>query len=67
MIELPDVFNGGFNGTLAESELRSEAARMRRMHQLPFTLEEWKPRELRARIWKSLGTAFDTRSITSVT
>ncbi len=59
MIELPDVFNGGFNGTLAESELRNEAARMRRMHQLPFTLEEWKPGELRARIWKSLGTSVD--------
>ena len=59
MIELPDVFNGGFNGTLAESELRNEAARMRRMHQLPFTLEEWKPGELRARIWKSLGVSVD--------
>ena len=30
MIELPDVFNGGFNGTPAESELRNEAARMLR-------------------------------------
>ena len=43
MIELPDVFHEGFNGTLAESELKNQAARFRRLHQLPFTKEEWKP------------------------
>ena len=59
MIELPDVFHEGFNGTLAESELKNQAARFRRLHQLPFTKEEWKPDELRAKIWKALGVTVD--------
>lgn len=59
MLELPNVFNGGFNGTLAESELKNQAARFHRLRQLPFTKEEWKPAELRAKIWKSLGVAVD--------
>ena len=59
MIELPDVFHEGFNGMLAESELKNQAARFRRLHQLPFTKEEWKPAELRAKIWKALGVTVD--------
>ncbi len=59
MIELPDVFNGGFNGNLAEAELKNQAVRYSRLHQLPFTLADWKPEELRAKIWKALGVSVD--------
>ena len=49
MIELPNVFNGGFPGTLVESELRTTALKKERMHQVPFTLDEWEPQQLRSR------------------
>lgn len=59
MLDLPSVFNGGFNGTLVESELKNEAARRRIMHQLPFNKNEWNPAELREKIWRSLGVRVD--------
>ena len=59
MLDLPYVFNGGFNGTLVESELKNEAARRRIMHQLPLYKDEWKPAELREKIWQALGVRVD--------
>ena len=59
IVELPDVFNGGFLGNLAESELKNQAARYHRLRQLPFTREEWKPDELREKIWQALGVRVD--------
>ncbi|MBE6357077.1 MAG: hypothetical protein E7058_08210, partial [Lentisphaerae bacterium] len=59
MLDLPFVFNGGFNGTLVESELKNEAARRRLMHQLPFDKKDWKPAELREKIWQALGVRVD--------
>lgn len=50
MLDLPYVFNGGFNGALVESELKNEAARRRLMHQLPLNKEDWNPAELREKI-----------------
>ena len=59
MIELPSVFNGGFNGTLAESELKNAAYRLQRLRQVPFTLDEWDPRELRRKIMEAMGAVID--------
>ena len=59
MIELPSVFNGGFNGTLAESELKNAAFRFQRLRQVPFSLEEWHPEELRSKIMKAMGAVID--------
>ena len=55
MIELPPVFNGGFSGTLAESELKNAAYRLQRLRQVPFTLDEWNPAELRQKIMDAMG------------
>ena len=59
MINLPNVFNGGFLGTLAEAELRSTAIKKDRLHQVPFALEDWKPQELRKKIMKAMGASVD--------
>ena len=59
MIELPNVFNGGFPGTLVESELRTTALKKERMHQVPFTLDEWEPQQLRSRIMAAMGAVCD--------
>ncbi|MBE6357486.1 MAG: hypothetical protein E7058_10340 [Lentisphaerae bacterium] len=59
MLDIPDVFNGGFNGSLVESELKNEAAKRRLMHQLPFNLNEWDPAALREKIWQALGVRVD--------
>ncbi len=57
-MNLPSVWNEGFEG-LCASQLKNKAAEYSRIHQLPDHLKEWKPQELRTRIWKSLGTAID--------
>lgn len=59
MIELPSVFNGGFNGTLAESELKNTAFRLQRLRQVPHTLEEWDPAALRQKIMTAMGAEID--------
>ena len=59
MLDIPDVFNSGFNGALVESELKNEAARRRLMHQLPLNKEDWNPAELREKIWQALGVRVD--------
>ena len=59
MINLPNVFNGGFLGTLVEAELRNSALKKDRLHQVPFTLEDWNPQELRGRIMNAMGAAVD--------
>ena len=59
MIELPPVFNGGFSGTLAESELKNAAYRLQRLRQVPFTLDEWNPAELRQKIMEAMGAKVD--------
>ena len=59
MLDIPDVFNSGFNGTLVESELKNEAARRRLMHQIPFNLDEWDPNALREKIWQAFGVRVD--------
>lgn len=59
MIELPSVFNGGFNGTLAESELKNAAFRLQRLRQVPFTLDEWDPAALRKKIMAAMGAVID--------
>ncbi|MBO5792733.1 MAG: acetylxylan esterase [Lentisphaeria bacterium] len=55
MIDLPNVFNGGFKGDLVESELRRAALKKDRMHQVPFSLEDWNPGELRRKIFEAMG------------
>ena len=59
MINLPNVFNGGFLGTLVEAELRNEALKKDRLHQDPFTLEEWDPAAVRSRIMEAMGAKVD--------
>ncbi len=59
MIELPFVFNGGFNGSLAESELKNAASRLQRLRQVPHTLEEWDPETLRKKIMDAMGAKVD--------
>lgn len=59
MIELPFVFNGGFNGSLAESELKNAALRLQRLRQVPHTLEEWDPEALRQKIMEAMGVKVD--------
>ena len=59
MLDIPDVFNSGFNGALVESELKNEAARRRLMHQIPFDLAEWDPAGLREKIWHAFGVQVD--------
>ena len=59
MIELPSVFNGGFKGTLAESELKNAAFRLQRLRQVPHTLEEWDPAALRKKIMAAMGAKID--------
>lgn len=59
MINLPNVFNGGFLGTLAESELRTAAIKKDRLHQVPFSLDDWNPGELRKKIMQAMGAEID--------
>ena len=59
MINLPNVFNGGFLGKLVEAELRCSALKKDRLLQVPFTLDEWNPQELRSRIMAAMGAAVD--------
>ena len=59
MINLPNVFNGGFLGTLAEAELRTAAIKKDRLHQVPFSLDDWNPAELRKKIMQAMGAEID--------
>ena len=59
MINLPNVFNGGFKGDLVEAEMRTAALRKERLRQLPFELENWKPQELREKLFKAMGAQVD--------
>lgn len=59
MIDLPNVFNAGFRGELVDAELRTAALKKERMHQVPFSLDEWNPRELRCRIFEAMGITPD--------
>ena len=59
MINLPNVFNGGFNGDLVEAEMRTAALRKERLRQLPFELENWNPQALREKLFKAVGAEVD--------
>ena len=59
MIELPSVFNGGFNGNLVETELKNAAYRLQRLKQVPHTLSEWNPQLLREKIMAAMGAKID--------
>ena len=59
MIDLPNVFNGGFRGDLVERELRNAALKKERMHQVPFEKEEWDPQALRQKIMAAMGAEID--------
>ena len=61
MIEIPNVLESGFNGKLAEGELRILAAKMNRMQQLPDELTQWHPARLRAKLCKLLGISAKDR------
>lgn len=60
MIEIPYVFNRKFNGQLSVSEVRNAAAKCHCLNQLPRTAAEWKPAELREKIFRGLGIRAET-------
>ena len=59
MIDLPNVFNGGFCGELVERELKNIALKKERLRQLPFELKNWNPGQLREKIFKAMGAEID--------
>jgi hypothetical protein len=56
--KLVNVWNEGLTGYYGQL-LRSQAAATFRKHTLPENAEDWKPEELRERIWKALGVRID--------
>jgi len=56
-----NVFNEPFHEHFITSNLKNEAARLFRLHQLPNDFENWKKHReiLRKKIWKSLGVTIN--------
>ncbi len=56
--KLVNVWNEGLTGYYGQL-LKSQAAAAFRMHPLPEKAEDWKPEELRKRIWNAFGVQID--------
>lgn len=59
-MQIPGVWTEPFSDYI-ENNLKNEAAKLFRIHQLPDTLESWQKIrvELRGNIWKNLGVYYD--------
>jgi Acetyl xylan esterase (AXE1) len=59
-MQIPAVWTEAFSDYI-ENNLKSEAVKLFRIHQLPDTLESWQKLrvELRENIWKNLGVCYD--------
>lgn len=59
-MHIPSVWSEPFSNYI-ENNLKNEAAKLFRVHQLPDTLEAWHKcrAELRENIWKNLGVRYD--------
>ena len=59
-MQIPAVWTEAFSNYI-ENNLKNEAAKLFRIHQLPDTLESWQKHrvELLENIWKNLGVCYD--------